>query len=758
MKRDRAIETVDRTGEDRGEARRRARTHGEPSGAASVEDAIVIKDGDVFSLSRPDGAIPLDRPHGYGLYYRDCRYLYGYELRVCGRALHKLAAASGDDFRAVFEATNCESLASGAVEVPSQSLIVRVERVVDGEALTLHERWTVRNFGTARIELPITCVFGAAFEDIFEVRALVEPSRTERIASEWRDRTLGIVYDGRDGVYRSLSIRVDGPVTETEKLRCELVLDVPARGSRTAAVTFVIRESETRAKVDPFKPPAKRIEQIKSTLSRSRSEWLARYASITTGNRSLDRTIERALLDLRALRTTHRGYHYFAAGIPWFCTLFGRDSLLASLMTLAFEPSVAEDTLRLLASYQGRKLDEWKDEQPGKILHEIRFGELARMGKVPHTPYYGTVDATPLFLIAVGQHARWTGSTRLFDELRPGIEAALEWLDRYGDGHGERFVEYSGAADGGLVNQGWKDSGDAIVRADGSLAEAPIAPAEVQGYAYLARLEMAELFERSGDSARADALRNAAASLRRRFNEAFWREEIGFFALALEKHGRPCDVVSSNPGQALWTGIVDDEHAAGVAERLLAPDMFSGWGIRTLSRDANAYNAIGYHVGTVWPHDNALIARGLRRYGCDDAAQRICDAIFAASFCFPLNRLPELFAGTARDEFELPVRYPVACHPQAWSAAAVPFMLVTLLGLEPRGFDKELRIRRPLLPMSVDTLEIRGVRVADASVDLRFERTPRGDVAASVERVDGALDIVVEIGRPESCESVRTPA
>src|SRR5690606_3293105 len=236
---------------------------------------------------------------------------------------------------------------------------------------------------------------------------------------------------------------------------------VPPRGSRTAAVTFVMRESETRAEVDPFGPPAKRIEQVKSGLSRSRSEWLAHYASVRTGNRSLDRTIERSLLDLRALRTTHRGYHYFAAGIPWFCTLFGRDSLLASLMTLAFEPSVAEDTLRLLASYQGRKLDEWKDEQPGKILHEIRFGELARMGKVPHTPYYGTVDATPLFLIAVGQHARWTGSTRLFDELRPGIEAALEWLDRYGDGHGERFVEYSGAADGGLVNQGWKDSGDA---------------------------------------------------------------------------------------------------------------------------------------------------------------------------------------------------------------------------------------------------------------------------------------------------------
>lgn len=730
---------------------------GEPSEESSVEDAIVIKDGDVFSLSRPDGSMPLTRPHGYGVYYRDCRYLYGYELRVCGRPLHKLAVASGDDFRAVFESTNCERLVAGTVDVPMQTLIVRVERIVDGEALTLRERWTVRNFGTARLELPITCMFGAGFEDIFEVRALVEPVLDDRIDGEWRDRTLGIVYDGRDGVYRSLSIRVDAPVTETWKLGCEIVLDVPPRGSRTAAVTFVMRESETRAEVDPFGPPAKRIEQVKSGLSRSRSEWLAHYASVRTGNRSLDRTIERSLLDLRALCTTHRGHRYFAAGIPWFCTLFGRDSLLASLMTLAFEPSMAEDTLRLLASYQGRRLDAWKDEQPGKILHEIRFGELARMGKVPHTPYYGTVDATPLYLIAIGQHARWTGSTRLFDELRPSIEAALEWLDRYGDGRGERFVGYSGRSAGGLVNQGWKDSGEAIVRADGSIAAPPIAPAEVQGYAYLARLEMAELFERSGDDARADALRKAAATLRRRFNDVFWRDDIGFFAMALEEHDRPCDVVSSNPGQALWTGIVDDERAAAVAERLLAADMFSGWGIRTLSRDANAYNAVGYHVGTVWPHDNALIARGLRRYGCDDAARRICDGIFAASFCFPLNRLPELFAGTAKDEFELPVRYPVACHPQAWSAAAIPFMLETLLGLEPRGFDRQLRIKRPLLPQAVHMLEIRGVRVADATVDLRFERTPSGDVAVSAERIDGALDIVVEIGRRARADASTTP-
>lgn len=745
--------------EDRGETRREARTRGEPSEVSSVEDAIVIKDADVFLLSCADGSIPVDPSHGYGLYYHDCRYLFGYELRVCGRSLHKLAAASGDDFRAVFELTNCEKLLSGTAEIPKHSLIVRIERVVDGDALTLHERWTVQNFGMARVELPFMCVFGAAFEDIFEVRALVQPPQADRIESEWRGQTLGIIYEGRDGVHRSLSIRMDGPVTRTESFRSELVLDIPARESRTAAVTFVIRESNSRAKVDPFESHAERMEQTKSASSRSRSEWLARYASIRTGNRSLDRTIERALLDLRALCTTQRGYRYFAAGIPWFCTLFGRDSLLASLMTLALEPSMAEETLRLLASYQGRRLDEWKDEQPGKILHEMRFGELARTGKIPHTPYYGTLDATPLFLIVLGQHARWTGSTGLFDELRPSVEAALEWMDRYGDGdRGERFVQYSGRSIGGLVNQGWKDSGNAIVRADGTIAAPPIAPAEVQGYAYLARLEMAELFERSGDSVRAEALREAAAALRRRFNEVFWREEIGFFAMALEKQDVPCDVVSSNPGQALWTGIVDDERAADVAERLMAPDMFSGWGIRTLSSDASVYNAIGYHVGTVWPHDNALIAQGLRRYGYHDAARRVCDGIFAASYCFPLNRLPELFAGTAKDEFELPVHYPVACHPQAWSAAAVPCMLETLLGLEPRGFDRQLRIKKPLLPRSVETLEVHGVRVADATVDLRFESTPSGDVAASVKRVEGELDVVVELGRPDSSEGSRTSA
>jgi glycogen debranching enzyme len=410
---------------------------------------------------------------------------------------------------------------------------------------------------------------------------------------------------------------------------------------------------------------------------------------------------------------------------------------------LAYHPLIAEQTLRLLAKYQGTREDDWRDEQPGKILHELRVGELARLNLIPHTPFYGTVDATPLFLLLIAEHARWSGTLDLFHELREPIDRALFWMDHYGDRHGETYLAYVSRTKERMINKGWKDSGNAIVNADGSLARPPIALAEVQGYAYAAKLGIADLFERAGERERAAQLRRDAARLRERFNRDFWMEEKDCYALALQADGRPAAVISSNPGQALWTGITDEDKARRTIRRLMQDDMFSGWGVRTLSSREPAYNPISYHRGTVWPHDNSIIAAGFRRYGADGDALRIFHGLADAAFYFPSHQLPELFCGFGRREYDIPINYPVACHPQAWASGTIPFLLITLLGLTPEAFDKRLRIVRPLLPDFLDGLELRRLRIGQARADLRFRRREKG-VEVEILQIDGELNVHME--------------
>lgn len=409
---------------------------------------------------------------------------------------------------------------------------------------------------------------------------------------------------------------------------------------------------------------------------------------------------------------------------------------------LAFQPDIAAQTLRLLASYQGQSVDHWRDEQPGKILHELRVGELARTGEIPHTPFYGTVDATPLFLLLLGRLADWTGDLALFDELRDPVERALAWIAEYGDISGNGYVEYQSKSEKGLVNQGWKDSGDAIVRANGELATPPIALVEVQGYVFAAKRAIARIFERAGEPERAVSLRNEADALKTRFNRDFWCEDQGTFALALEAHGRQAAVVTSNPGQALWTGIIDEDKTHRSVARLMKEDMFSGWGVRTLSAAERRYNPVGYHLGTVWPHDNALLAAGFRRYGEDEAAMQIFTGIMEAAMHYRHHRLPEAMAGFPREDFQVPVRYPVACHPQAWAAGAAPFLVSTCLGLEPDGFAERLRIERPTLPDFVDRITFSGLRVGRGTTDLEFRRTNEG-IDVRVLAASGGLKVEV---------------
>jgi glycogen debranching enzyme len=734
--------------QERTERKQRILTHGTPSVTAGIPDAVVIKDGNLYFLCDPDGSVPCEPGHGLGLYYNDCRYLGGYELKLGGVRPNPLVSTAERGFEAIVQLTNPD-LGSGdapAPLVPKETLGLKWTRVVDSERLALEETLTLQSYGHGSCDLPLEMTLRASFEDVFAIRGLLDEHHGEAREPEWKDGALRFVYDGADDIERRLTVCFDPAPDETEGTTARFHLHFDPGERREIRVTLAIGEGKTEggAERDGTHPDPKGLS---GSHQRRSDEWLSSRTSVRSGeDLLLDRVLERSLRDLRVLRSRLDGKKYFAAGVPWFVTLFGRDSVITALQTLLFDPSIAEETLRLLAEHQGTKVDPWHDEEPGKILHSLRVGEMAHLGEIPHTPYYGSVDATPLFLVLVARHAAWTGSLAPFRELRGAVDAALRWMDDYGALRDGGYIAYRSSTGKGLINQGWKDSGDAIVDENGKIARPPIAMVELQGYAYMAKIEIAELFRRDGDAGRADRLVREAAELRERFERDFWLEDKGVYALALQKDGEPAAVVSSNPGHALWAGIADPGRARRTADALLGDGMWSGWGVRTLSSAERAYNPIGYHLGTVWPHDNSIVAAGFRRYGFDEGALRIFDGLIQAALHFPHLQLPELFSGFGRDEYEVPVRYPVACHPQAWAAGSIPFLVQTLLGIVPEAFEKRLRIVRPLLPGFVEKMEVKRLQVGEAKVDLWFERTSRG-VAVEVVGLDGDLQVLVEPGR-----------
>jgi glycogen debranching enzyme len=733
-------------------------TKGRATVVASITDAVAAKDREPFFLCQPDGQVPLHGHHGYGLYHHDCRFLRGYELTVAGGRLDTLAATEASGTTLLIELTN-SAIDREDLHVDKEQLGVTWTRTVDADGPALVDQISVRNYGRDDVVVPLDLRFAASFEDVFVIRGLLDRRPGTHHDPAWHGDELEFGYEGGDGIDRFLRVSLDGPTPDRDADGASLRLKVSARGETNLRVRVALEE-RSREGASP-------IEERDAPRDASRAErraprpqadnhllsdgWIGGESWVSswrTSSFALRATLARSLDDLAQLRSSLDGLRYYEAGIPWFATLFGRDSLIAAWQTLAFDPDIAAETLRLLADRRGRREDGWRDEQPGKILHELRIGELARMGEIPHTPYYGSIDATPLFLMVLARHAAWTGSLDLFHELGDAVTDALAWLDRYADSDGDGFVDYASETRHGLVNQGWKDSGNGIVDEHGDIATPPIALCEVQGYTWRAWTDMARLHERAGDAEAAAGLREKAEALRRAFEERFWSERLGCYLLALA-NGQPCEVATSNPGQVLWTGIADPERARRTAERLMREDLFSGWGVRTLSTEAAAYHPIGYHLGTVWPHDNALIADGFRRYGRDDEAERIFLGILEAAQHFPGDRLPECFAGFPRDRFLVPVRYPVACHPQAWAAGTIPALLVSALGLEPDGFARSLSVRRPRLPQGIETVEVRDLPLADGRVSLRYDRTSDGRTAVQV--VDAAgINVAVDADEEEA--------
>jgi glycogen debranching enzyme len=659
---------------------------------AAVPADVQILDGNTFVVSDARGDIDASPTEASGLFSYDTRFLSRWVLTVDGQRLTPL---STDDLQ-YFETRFFLVPSTGTVYVDAKLTVIRHRAVTDG----FREKVTILNHDGEPAELTVQIDVGSDFADLFEVKDAQK--KKGRYYGRIEPGRLVLGYE-RESFRRETEIATDSPVHITEDgLTFTVRLEPHGEWSTELRVVPAMTRSGDRPVL-----PVRRADRGHPDMLADLEAWMEAAPRVRSDWEPLESTYRRSMVDLAALRFSPliAGQDSLpAAGLPWFMTVFGRDSIFTSMQALPFAPELARTTLRVLGRWQGSRIDDFRDEDPGRILHELRYGELSAFEERPHTPYYGNADATPLYVVLLDEYERWTGDTDLVRRLEPEARAALEWIDRYADLMGNGYISYQRRnTDTGLENQCWKDSWDSISYRDGRLPGFPRATAELQGYAYDAKRRGARLARTVwGDRVLADRLEREAAELKERFNRDFWLVDGGYYALALDGDGTPVDSLASNNGHLLWSGIVDDDRAALVAAHLLGPRLFSGWGIRTLAEGERRYNPIGYHNGTVWPFDNSFIAWGLRRYGFKEEAARVAAGILDAAEFFA-GRLPEAFGGYHRSVTKYPVQFPTACSPQAWSTGAPLLLLRTMLGLEP--CDDHLIID-PGLPMGIGELEL----------------------------------------------------
>lgn len=704
---------------------------GEPPSLGSSGGTVTLVEGAGFCVCGRAGDIAADQPHG--LFFRDTRLLSRWRLLIDGERPEPLAAMESEPFATTFVARALPR----AGRADSTLLVLRHRYVGDG----MREDVVLRNLSGEPVACTVVVEAGADFADLFEVKESRVRTRGEhRLAAG--DDGLTLERRWRDDV-RSVRIQADGwTATDAGTLTVDVV--VPARGEWSGCLMVL-------PSVDGEEFPTRHAcgEPVERAVPAQRlQEWRLANPVVHTTHPGLAALLERTREDLGSLRIfdpEHPDRVAVAAGAPWFMTVFGRDSLLTAWMALLLDPGLALGTLRTLARFQGTEVDPRSDQEPGKVLHEMRYGTDSAHSLDGGSVYYGSIDSTPLFVMLLGELESWGADPADVRALLPAADRALDWIAQFGDRDGDGYVEYERATPQGLRNQGWKDSFDGVTFADGRIADTPIALAEVQAYAYAAYLARARIAARDGDAGTAERWTDRARSLRTAFNRDFWLPERGWFALGLDCDKRPIDSLASNMGHCLWTGIVDEDKAAQVAEHLLSPEMFTGWGVRTLASSMSAYNPMSYHNGSVWPHDNALVAAGLMRYGFVEHAQRIATGLIDAAGFFG-GRLPELFCGFDRTEFEAPIPYPTSCSPQAWAAASPLLLLRTLLGFDPEVPDGRLWLA-PALPAGLGDLSIERVAVAGARMTVAVAdgtATTTG-LPAGVRVVDAARPAVLPL-------------
>ncbi len=759
-------------------------THADPyvlqGSASAIVTTISLKQGGAFVVSDTRGDLPTSEQET-GLFWRGMRFLRTCDLFLEGKPLVPLShSISDEEGSCVIDLTNPylrlgSTMAIGQPgsdataetlrgEGQSDDLLqgtLHVRRLLAIKGHRLTQSFEITSFSTEPVIVTIGLLVGADFRDMFEVRGLARAARGEQQPARLTTQGATFNYRGLDDIERITRVAFAPPAQTTHANAAFWTLRLLRSGTQTLHITVEVAEHDPQGRTpwgeptslasgggadDPFAeswPGAPDVSPLASTPIANGAPLPIRHTpSLTSDNVFFNRLLSRGLHDLVMMTTMTPEGLYPYGGIPWYVCPFGRDGLITSLEFLPWFPEVARGTLSFLAAHQGVKEDPFTEEEPGKILHEYRQGEMANCREIPFIPYYGSVDATPLFLITLDRYLRWTNDLALLRRLWPHAQAAARWMGVYGDRDGDGFIEYQRRAETGLGNQGWKDSWDAISHHDGSYAQGAIALCEAQGYAYAAYLAMADLSRRMGQPAKESrAWETRAAALRAAFVERFWWEEQQVFYLALDGAKDPCDVVSSNAGQCLWTGIVPTELADPLINRLLQDDMYTEWGIRTLSANEARYNPMSYHNGSVWPHDTALFGMGCARYGRNDVASQLLGNLYGVSLYFEGARLPELFCGFTRRHGYGPTRYPVACAPQSWAAGAPFLLLAATLGFEPAAEQLRLTLRHPVLPDWLERLELQGLRLGDQHGHLRFEPSHQGTAVI----LDEASEIDVSV-------------
>jgi glycogen debranching enzyme len=698
------------------------------SAAVTNEHSYVLKQGDAFGVFDSSGYIHAGLRPAEGLYFEGTRFLSRCELSLANHPPLLLSSSvRRDNVLMAIDLTNCDLYREESLVLPRGTIHIHCAQFLWNG--TLYQQIKIRNFGAVPIEIPLSLSVAADYVDIFEVRGQHRERRGTLLPPEMDRTSIVFAYRGLDHVPRNT--RVQCSPVPTGISASEICMDslLAENEEKSFLITVTCQVGTASKQVVPQAVALERASHVEG-------------CTIHTSNERFDVWLGQSQADLEMMLTSTDHGLYPYAGVPWFSTPFGRDGIITALECLWIAPEIARGVLSYLAATQATSIEPSRDAEPGKILHETRKGEMAALREVPFDCYYGSVDSTPLFLLLAAEYWRRTADSGFIHSLWPHFESALAWIDQYGDLDGDGFVEYARRSQTGLVQQGWKDSQDSIFHADGALAETPIALCEVQGYVFAAKLGLSDVAKALGKEDVAAELSAQAVELAARFETAFWQEDLGTYALALDGAKRPCRVRSSNVGHCLYTGIANRKHALRASQTLFAEHSFSGWGIRTIAEGAPRYNPMSYHNGSVWPHDNGLVAAGVARYGQHALAAKILRALFDASTFFDLQRLPELFCGFPRRPGKAPTLYPVACSPQAWASACSLLLIQASLGLRIDAAQRRVVFTRPVLPAGVDSISIASLKVCDGLLDLRVFRNNEA-VTVTVLKKTQDIDVIL---------------
>ena len=670
-------------------------------------ESYVIKDGDIFLLIDQAGNIIKDADAQYGLYTKDTRFLNKYSLFVNNKKPIVFSFKIIENYMSEICLIN-----QNVRKIENAKILIKRKQLIsDG---IVYDRISVTNSHLSSLKIKITLKIEADYLDIFQVRNYVKEKRLGTILNPRKIKNGFILgYIGKDGIKRETELKILGGEGEIYKDRIEFSFKLKHKQEKELTIAIIPRIESQKL----INKSIINFERARKRLKSDLKKWKENSLIINTDNENFNRIIDRSLLDLKLLQTNLGEGFMPMAGIPWFAVPFGRDSIIASLQTLMLNTKIAQGTLKTLIHFQGKEINKDKEEEPGKIMHEIRFGELARLNLIPHTPYYGTIDATPLFLILAVEYFHWTGDLKFIKKILPHLQTALDWIDKYGDVDHDGYVEYNPQSKRWAVNQGWKDSRDSSVHQDGSLAIPPIALVEVQGYVYQAKKGMAEIFSYLGEKDTAGKLEKEAQELKVKFNRDFWMGDRKYFAFGLDYQKKQIASITSNPGNCLYSGIIEEDKAEAVAKKLFSDELFSGWGIRTMGRKEIGYDPMSYHNGSVWPHDNSIIIAGLIRYNYWIKAIKIIDGFVKAAQYFKDNRLPELFCGFSLKEVKSLVKYPFACSPQAWASGSIYLIIQSLLGIEADAINDKIHLN-PILPEGINKVEVKNLKIGNNKINL----------------------------------------